>query len=85
MRQGLAFGRRQPSSCDTKLDLLALPNCLWQVLETRGFTQPLRDYILADRPYFGICLGMQTLFEASEECPGVAVGWERWRERERAR
>jgi imidazole glycerol-phosphate synthase len=44
-----------------------------QVLNSRGFTQPLKEYIQADRPFFGICLGMQTLFEGSEECPGVAV------------
>jgi len=28
---------------------------------------PLRDWISADRPYFGICVGYQLLFEASEE------------------
>ena len=41
-------------------------------LNERGFVQPLKDYISAGRPYFGICLGMQTLFESSEESPGVA-------------
>lgn len=44
-----------------------------KVLEAKGYKQPLRDYIAADRPFFGICLGMQTLFEGSEECPGVQV------------
>ena len=39
-------------------------------LEERGLTEALREYVLADRPFFGICLGMQTLFEASEESPG---------------
>lgn len=41
-------------------------------LAERGFAAPLREYIAAGRPYLGICLGMQTLFESSEECPGVA-------------
>ncbi|CAK8989147.1 unnamed protein product [Durusdinium trenchii] len=33
--------------------------------------EPLRQYLKEDRPFFGICLGMQTLFEGSEESPGV--------------
>nr|CCA25569.1 unnamed protein product [Albugo laibachii Nc14] len=32
-----------------------------------NYLTALRDYIQADRPYLGICLGMQTLFESSEE------------------
>ena len=41
-------------------------------LNTLGFTQPLKDYIASGKPYFGICLGLQTLFEGSEESPGTA-------------
>jgi imidazole glycerol-phosphate synthase len=43
-----------------------------EVLEQRGWMAALRAYVRADKPYFGICLGMQTLFEASEESPGIA-------------
>ncbi len=41
-------------------------------LQARGLVEPLRDWILADRPFFGICIGYQLLFESSEENPGVA-------------
>jgi imidazole glycerol phosphate synthase glutamine amidotransferase subunit len=36
-----------------------------------GFTDPLREYLAQDRPFFGICLGLQLLFETSEEAPGA--------------
>jgi len=35
-----------------------------------GLRDVVRDTIREDRPYFGICLGMQVLFESSEEAPG---------------
>jgi imidazole glycerol phosphate synthase glutamine amidotransferase subunit len=40
-------------------------------LRAHGFIDPLRAWIAADRPFFGICMGLQVLFEASEESPGV--------------
>ena len=36
----------------------------------------LRERLRAGTPYLGICLGMQILFESSEESPGYAgLGW----------
>jgi len=32
----------------------------------------IREHIAAERPYLGICLGMQALFESSAEAPGAA-------------
>lgn len=32
----------------------------------------LKDEIVSGKPYLGICLGLQMLFESSEEAPGVA-------------
>ena len=41
-------------------------------LREGGYIEPLLEYLNADRPFLGICLGLQTLFEGSEECLGVA-------------
>jgi imidazole glycerol-phosphate synthase subunit HisH len=40
-------------------------------LAERGLTEPLRQWLADDRPYLGICLGYQILFQCSEESPGV--------------
>jgi glutamine amidotransferase len=37
----------------------------------RGFGAALREVIAAGKPYLGLCLGMQLLFEQSEEAPAV--------------
>jgi imidazole glycerol phosphate synthase glutamine amidotransferase subunit len=41
-------------------------------LEARGLASLLTHWIAADRPYFGICVGYQILFDSSEEAPGVS-------------
>lgn len=41
-------------------------------LEEAGLVQPVKDFIASDKPFLGICLGLQMLFEESEESPGVA-------------
>jgi glutamine amidotransferase/cyclase len=47
------------------------------VLIEKGWVEPLRQYLAKrDRPYLGICLGLQTLFESSAEggtVPGLGV------------
>ncbi|KIL70901.1 hypothetical protein M378DRAFT_95663 [Amanita muscaria Koide BX008] len=43
-------------------------------LASRGFLEPLRDYIKSGRPYFGICIGMQVLFQSSTESPSPGLG-----------
>ena len=40
-----------------------------QSLKSKGWLEPLRAYIRADKPFFGICIGMQSLFEGSDESP----------------
>jgi len=40
-------------------------------LSDHGFIDPVKRWINADRPFLGICLGLQVLFESGEESPGV--------------
>lgn len=37
-----------------------------------GLGDALREHIAKGRPYLGICLGLQVLFESSDEAPGAA-------------
>lgn len=41
-------------------------------LDERGLTDAVRRFAAADKPLLGICLGLQLLFESSEESPGTA-------------
>ena len=45
---------------------------MMQALEARGLLEPLRAQITGGKPFLGICLGLQALYEASDEAPGVA-------------
>lgn len=38
-------------------------------LTSRGFEQPIKDYIASGRPLMGICVGLQALFDGSSESP----------------
>ncbi len=40
-------------------------------LKTYGLVPVIRQCVREDRPFLGICLGLQLLFESSEESPGV--------------
>ena len=40
-------------------------------LVEHDFAGPIRAWIQEDRPFLGICLGLQLLFRGSEESPGV--------------
>ena len=44
---------------------------MMRILNEKQLVAPLRDYVLADREFLGICLGMQALFERSEETPDI--------------
>lgn len=76
----------EPQVAETAQDLthathLVLPgvgsfgDCMAQ-LANRGLVDSIREWVASGKPYLGICLGYQILFDASEESPGVAgLGW----------
>ncbi|MXZ12749.1 MAG: imidazole glycerol phosphate synthase subunit HisH, partial [Candidatus Dadabacteria bacterium] len=39
-------------------------------LRDRSMIGPIKDFVGSGRPFLGICLGFQVLFESSEEAPG---------------
>lgn len=41
-------------------------------LKASGYADALKAWIAADKPFLGICIGLQLLFERSAEAPGVA-------------
>jgi len=48
-------------------------------LRTSGFVEPIREYIASGRPFLGVCMGQQALFDVSEEggeheCLGILPG-----------
>jgi imidazole glycerol phosphate synthase glutamine amidotransferase subunit len=43
-------------------------------LGRRGLVEPILEWIAADRPYLGICLGLQLLFEGSDEDGATTLG-----------
>lgn len=45
-----------------------------RLLRKNGFDDLIRDWIASDKPFFGICLGLQALFEHSEEGDTEALG-----------
>ena len=45
-----------------------------QQLRSRGLVEPIKKAIASGRPFLGICLGMQILFESSEEGQESGLG-----------
>ena len=49
----------------------AFGDCMAHI-DRHGYRVPLCDWAAADRPFLGICIGLQVLFESSEESPASA-------------
>lgn len=74
---------RSPLEIDSA-DLLVFPGQgaiadAMKLLKSTGFDSAIRDWIVAGKPFFGICLGLQALFQFSEEgggteCLGIFEG-----------
>jgi glutamine amidotransferase len=45
-----------------------------QHLRARDLVQPIRDIVASGKPFLGICLGLQILFEGSEEGHEAGIG-----------
>jgi glutamine amidotransferase len=43
-----------------------------RALRDRELDAAISDFVATGRPLFGVCVGMQVLFDGSEEAPGVA-------------
>ena len=59
----------------TKADRLIFPGVgafgqAMRILSKKGLIEPLKDYLGEGKPFLGICLGLQLLFEGSEESGG---------------
>lgn len=57
-------------------DLLVLPGQghfgqVMRTFEASGFEEGVLQHIASGKPFLGICVGMQILFEGSEEAPGT--------------
>ncbi len=40
-------------------------------LQTRGLWEPMKEWLGSGKPFLGICVGYQLLFDESEETPGI--------------
>lgn len=76
-RLGAASQRSTSPGCIAKAEALLLPGvghyaALIHALDERALRAPLLDAIQRGVPFLGVCLGLQALYETSEEAPELA-------------
>jgi imidazole glycerol phosphate synthase glutamine amidotransferase subunit len=76
-RLGAASQRSYSPECIAKADALLLPGvghyaALIRALDERALRAPLLGAIQRGVPFLGVCLGLQALYETSEEAPELA-------------
>lgn len=65
-------GPAELNECDALIlpGVGAFGDCM-KHLADHNFVTPIKEWIAADKPFLGICLGLQVLFESGEESPGT--------------
>jgi imidazole glycerol phosphate synthase glutamine amidotransferase subunit len=76
-RLGAASQRSHSPECIAKAEALLLPGvghyaALIRALDERALRGPLLDAIKHGVPFLGVCLGLQALYETSEEAPELS-------------
>ncbi len=76
-RLGAATHRSNSQECIEKAEALLLPGvghyaALIRALDERVLRAPLLDAIQRGVPFLGVCLGLQALYETSEEAPELS-------------
>jgi len=76
-RLGAATQRSNSPECIAKAEALLLPGvghyaALIRALDERALRAPLLDAIRRGVPFLGVCLGLQALYESSEESPELS-------------
>ncbi len=74
-RRGAQFTLSSRAKDAQKADAMILPGdgafgATMDALRSRSLTQPVRTHIAQGKPFLGICVGMQILYEGSDEFGG---------------
>ncbi len=73
---GYAAARADSPECLAAAEKVIFPGQghfgqMMRALAERRLLEPLRHHLTSGKPFLGICLGLQALYGASEEAPGV--------------